>query len=301
MSATFNWDDVRFFLAVVRENKITAAARTLGCDHTTVGRRILALEDALGTKLFDRSNSGYMLTKRGETFVPVAEAMERDALIAQSEMLSWDVSLQGAVRIGAPDGFSSYFLAPRLGAFVKHHPEVEVQIIAMPRIFSLSRREVDVAILLARPSEGRLMARKVTDYKLGLFATNDYLATAPKIRRLADLALHPFIGYTEEHIFAPELDYLKDLGANINVPIKSSNLIAQFNAARSGLGICILPYFMAKGEPTLKPILQGDFVLTRSYWLAVHEDQKKLARIKRFSDFVCNEAKRCRDFFLDIS
>jgi DNA-binding transcriptional LysR family regulator len=301
MSAIFNWDDVRFFLAVVRENKISVAARTLGCDHTTVGRRILALEDALGTKLFDRSNRGYMLTERGQTFVPVAEAMERDAIIAQSEMLSWDVSLKGAVRIGAPDGFSSYFLAPRLGAFVKQHPEVEVQIIAMPRIFSLSKREVDVAILLARPSEGRLMARKVTDYKLGLFATNEYLATAPKIRKLADLAQHPFIGYTEEHIFASELDYLNDFDANIKALIKSSNLIVKFNAARSGLGICVLPYFLTKGEPKLTPILPDDFMLTRSYWLAVHEDQKKLARIKRFSDFVCNEAKRCRDFFLGIS
>jgi DNA-binding transcriptional LysR family regulator len=300
MSATFNWDDVRIFLAVVRENKISVAARTLGCDHTTVGRRILALEDALGTKLFDRSNRGYLLTERGQTFVPVAEAMERDAIIAQSEMLSWDVSLKGAVRIGAPDGFGSYFLA-RLGAFVKQHPEVEVQIIAMPRMFSLSKREVDVAILLARPSEGRLMARKVTDYKLGLFTTNDYLATAPKIRKLADLAQHPVIGYTEEHIFAPELDYLHDLGGNIKVAIKSSNLIAQFNAAKSGLGICILPYFLTKGETRLKPILRDEFMLTRFFWLAVHEDQKKLARIKRFSDFVCNEAKRCRDLFLGVS
>src|ERR1700760_4081316 len=106
-----------------------------------------------------------MLTKRGEAFVPVAEAMERDALVAQSEMLSWDVSLKGPVRIGAPDGFSSYFLAPRLGTFVAKHPDVEVQIIAMPRIFSLPKREADVAILLARPAEGRLLARKVTDYK----------------------------------------------------------------------------------------------------------------------------------------
>jgi DNA-binding transcriptional LysR family regulator len=145
------------------------------------------------------------------------------------------------------------------------------------------------------------MARKVTDYRLGLFATNDYLATAPKIRKLADLAQHPFIGYTEEHIFAPELDYLRDFDANIKVPIKSSNLIAQFNAAKSGLGICVLPYFLAKGETELKPILPEDFMLTRTFWLAVHEDQKKLARIKRFSDFVCNEAKRCRDFFLGIS
>jgi DNA-binding transcriptional LysR family regulator len=301
MTAIFNWDDVRFFLAVVREKKLSVAARMLGCDHTTVGRRIVALEDALGTKLFDRSISGYTLTKRGEAFVPVAEAMERDALIAQSEMLSSDVSLKGAVRIGAPDGFSSYFLAPRLGAFVKQHPEVEVRIIAMPRIFSLSRREVDVAILLARPSEGRLLARKVTDYKLGLFAASDYLATAPKIRKLADLAQHPFIGYTEEHIFAPELDYLNEIGANIKVPIKSSNLIAQLNAAKSGLGICVLPYFMAVSETKLKPILRNDFMLTRSYWLAIHEDQKKLARINRFSDFVCNQAKRCRDFFLELS
>jgi len=301
MNATFDWDDVRFFLAVVRGNKISVAARTLGCDHTTVGRRILALEDALGTKLFDRSNSGYILTKRGQTFVPVAEAMERDALIAQSEMLGWDVSMKGAVRIGAPDGFGSYFLAPRLGAFVKQHPEVEVQIIAMPRIFSLPKREVDVAISLARPSEGRLMARKVTDYKLGLFATNGYLATAPKIRKLEDLAQHPFIGYTEEHIFAPELNYLHDFGTNIKVPIKSSNLIAQFNATKSGLGICVLPYFLAKGETKLKPILRDEFILMRSFWLTVHEDQKKLARIKLFSDFVCNEAKRSRDFFLGIS
>ena len=298
MNSGFDWDDMRFFLAVARTGKISIAARTLGRDHTTVGRRLQTLEEALGTKLFHRSNSGFTLTTKGQALRPLAEAMEREALRAQGELFGGDSEVAGKVRIGAPDGFSSFFIAPRMGQFNRLFPNVEIQIIAMPRVFSLSKREVDIAISLTRPTHGRLVARKITDYKLGLFASVPYLSSAPRINDVASLIEHPFIGYTEEHIFSPQLNYLRNFGPKIRMLIKSSNLIAQLNAAKAGAGLCVLPYFLAREEPLLKQVLRTQFELKRTFWLTIHEDQKKLGRINALADFICAEAKRAGNFFL---
>ncbi len=151
----FDWDDLRFFLAVARSGRLTLAARRLGADHATVSRRISSLETSLKAKLFERRPQGYTLTAHGERLLAKAESMETDALAIQSEIGGADMALSGVVRIGAPDGFGTIFLAPRLPRFAALSPALEVQLVAMPRLLSLSKREADVAITLAPPKEAR--------------------------------------------------------------------------------------------------------------------------------------------------
>jgi DNA-binding transcriptional LysR family regulator len=155
----FDWDDLRFFLAVARAGRLTAAARQLEADHTTVSRRISALEGALRAKLFERKPQGYSLTEQGERLLGLAEGMETQALAVASQVGGADLALSGTVRIGAPDGIGTYFLAPELGALAERHPDLTLQLVALPRTFSLSKREADIAITLEQPTEGRLVSR----------------------------------------------------------------------------------------------------------------------------------------------
>lgn len=293
----FDWDDVRFFLAVVRSGTVSRAAKRMGTEHTTVSRRVTRLEDALRTRLFDRRTNGFVLTEQGERFLPLAEAMENAATVAHGAIGESNLSLSGAVRIGAPDGFGSCFLARVIGRFCRAHPELEVQLIAMPRVFSLSKREADLAIGLAPPTEGRLVGRKLTDYELGLYASDGYLSNAPPIRGLGDLATRRFIGYIDDLIFAPELDYVPQVDRTLRPQFKSSNLLAQMTATQAGDGICVLPCFMA--DPVgLCPVLPDEVRLTRSFWLLMHADQRDLARVRATADFITREVQSAQRLFL---
>lgn len=293
----FNWNDLKSFLAVARTGKLTTAARSLGADHATVSRRLVSLEEAMHVRLFERHPTGYSLTAQGERLLPLAESMESTALAAYAELANSNMSVSGAVRIGSPDGFGSYFLAPRIGDLCRQHPALEVQLIAMPRIFSLSKREADIAIGLARPQEGRLSARKLTDYHLKLYASRTYLETASEIRDSGNLAKHKFVGYIDDLLYAPELDYLSAVGT-IDPQLKSTNLIAQLKATVAGAGLCILPYFIAKAEPQLVPVLPDEVMLTRSFWLIIHEDLRRLARISATADFIVDAVYKARGDFL---
>lgn len=290
----FDWDDLRFFLAVARAGRLTVAARRLGADHATVSRRITALEDALKAKLFERRPQGYALTEHGERLLAKAETIESEALAAQSEIGGADLALSGTVRIGAPDGFGTFFLAPRIGQLAERYPELEIQLVAMPRLLSLSKREADIAISLNPPKEGKIVARKLADYRLGLYAAPAYLAARPAIAAPQDLFDHQLIGYIDDLIFTPELDYLDDIAKGLRPRLQSSNLIAQMHATIAGAGICVLPDFMAACDPRLVPVLRRDVELVRSFWLIVHADLRDVARVRATVDFLVREAKAAR-------
>ncbi|MFG1362426.1 LysR family transcriptional regulator [Xanthobacter versatilis] len=299
----FDWSDLTFFLAVARAGRLTAAAARLKVEHSTVSRRIGALEEALGAKLFDRRPHGYGLTAAGERLMAAAEGMETLALAAQGEIGGADLGVAGTVRIGAPDGFGTFFLAPRISALADLHPELDIQLLAMPRLFSLSKREADIAISLSRPKEGRLHARKLTDYRLGLYASRAYLERHGPIESRAGLQRHPFIGYVDDLIYAPELDYVPLVAKDIRVRLKSSSLVAQLTATQAGAGVCVLPCFMgdlfAGDRPNaLVPILPGDVGLTRTFWLLTHTDTRDLARIRVAADFIASVVQAARGQFL---
>jgi len=294
----FDWNHLRSFLTVARTGRLTISARKLGIDHTTLGRRIAGLEEALKVQLFERHPTGYRLTNAGERLLYSAEAMESIALNAQKQIGGEDLSVTGAVRIGAPEGFGTDFLASRIAALCRKHPQLEIQIVAMPRLFSLSKREADIAIGLSRPREGRLVTRKLIDYRLRLYASSNYLATVPPVHSVEDLRGCRFIGYIDDLIYSQQLDYLGEIANFLSPQLKSSNLIAQLNATIKGAGICVLPDFIALGREGLVPVLAGEISLIRSFWLITHADLRSLARIKTVSAFISSEVKAAQALFM---
>ncbi len=300
MAADFDWNDLRPFLAVARTGRLTAAAARVGTDHTTVARRILALEAGLGARLFDRSPQGYALTAHGEALVPVAERMESLALTVAADLGEADQALTGTVRIGAPEGFGSYVIAPLMASLADQHPELQIQLVAIPGVLSLSKREADIAVTLSAPREGRLVTRKLTDYGLSLYAAPAYLDARPPIRTRADMAGQRFIGYIADLLYSPELDYMSAPDVAIQVGLQSSNLIAQLQAALAGAGLCVLPDFIASRQRGLVRVLPDAVHLVRSLWLVTHADLKSLARIRAVNDAIVEAVRADRAMFTGV-
>jgi len=295
--ADFNWNDLSAFLAVARTGRLTTAAARIGMDHTTVGRRIAALEAGLGARLFDRSPQGYALTSHGERLLPTAERIESLTLQAAHELGEADQALSGTVRIGAPEGFGSYVIAPLMARLADRHPDLQIQLVAISGVLSLSKREADIAVTLSAPREGRLVSRKLTDYGLSLYAAPSYLDPRPAILTRADMGRHRFIGYIGDLLYAPELDYMQAPDVDIHVSLQSSNLIAQLQAALAGAGLCVLPDFIAAREPGLRRVLPDAVHLDRSLWLVTHADLKSLARIRAVTAVIVEAVKADRAMF----
>jgi DNA-binding transcriptional LysR family regulator len=290
--AEFDWNDLKSFLAVARSGRLTAAAARLGLDHSTLSRRLAGLEHALGAKLFDRSPSGYTPTDEGRRLLAMAEEMERLAIGAADSVGGTAASIEGAVRIGSPEGFGSYFLAPRAAKLKALHPGLTVQLVAASAVFSLSRRDADVVVSVSRPPAGRLTVSKLIDYDLALYAAPSYLERAPPIACAADLKRHVFVSYIGELLHFPEL-----VAPGGTTSVESSNLVAQLRATLAGAGLCVLPAFLAAGEPGLVRVLADEVSLTRSLWLTVHQDLAGLARVKAVVRFIRDEVDAARALF----
>ena len=295
--AEFDWNDLRGFLAVARSGRLTAAAARIGLDHSTLSRRIGALEHGLKAKLFDRSPSGYTLTEQGRRLLPIAEEMERLSIGAAEAVGGTATAVEGVVRIGSPEGFGSYFLAPRVAGLKQRFPELTVQLVAASAVFSLSRRDADVVVAVSRPPAGRLTASRLIDYDLALYAAPSYLAAHPPIRSAEDLRSHLFVSYIGELLHFPELDFLQHVAPGGATSLESSNLVAQTKATLAGAGLCVLPAFLARQEPGLVRVLADQVCLTRSLWLIVHQDLAELARIRAVLRFIHEEVESARAVF----
>ena len=292
-----NWDDVRVFLAVARAGQILGAARRLGLNHATVSRRVAALEEALGAKLFQRLTTGTELTPAGQRFLPVAERMETDMIAVRADLASEGDEIAGPVRIGAPDGFGVAFLAPRLGELTARHRDLTIQLVPVPRSFSLSRREADIAITVERPAEGRLVAGKLVDYSLGLYASKDYVARFGQPQTPAELAGHRLIGYVPDLIINPSLDYANEFWREWETNYAISSALGQVEAVRSGAGIGILHTFIARSLPELMQV-EAAAPIRRAYWLVYHESVRPMRRIQAVSSFISEIVDKERALFL---
>jgi DNA-binding transcriptional LysR family regulator len=292
-----NWDDVRFFLSVARSGQFLAAARRLGVNHATLSRRVSALEAALGTQLFLRSTVGCELTQGGQRFLLSAERMETEMLAAQANLGRVDTAIAGTVRIGAPDGFGVSFLSSRLGRLTARHPELKIQLVPVPRSFSLSQREADIAITIERPEQGRLISSKLTDYSLGLYGTGAYLEENGAPQTIEALKTHRRIGYVDDLIFSPSLNYTGEIMRNWDAGFEISSAIGQTEAVRSGAGIGILHDYIARQHPELVRILP-DVVIRRSYWTTYHESARELVRVRTVAGFLQEIVADERHIFL---
>lgn len=280
-----NWDDVRIFLAVARSGQILAASKRLGLNHATLSRRLTLLEQALKTQLFIRRTNGCEMTEEGQRFLGAAERMETEMLNAQANLGRVDTAVAGTVRIGAPDGLGVSFLAPRLGRLTARYPDLKIQLVPVPRSFSLSQREADIAITIERPEQGRLMFSKLTDYSLGLYASADYLAEYGTPADVEALKRHRRIGYVEDLIFSPSLNYTGEIMRDWDAAFEISSATGQTEAVRSGAGIGILHNYIAGQYPELLRIMPRISII-RSYWTAYHESARQLVRVRTVVDFL---------------
>jgi DNA-binding transcriptional LysR family regulator len=276
-----DWDDLRIFLAVARGESLSSAGRQLKIDPATVGRRIARLEQATKARLFTKGAQGYALTEDGTRLLTHAERAEA-AMEGAADALTGAGGLTGQIRIGAPDGCANYLLPQVLAAICDSNPGLEVQIVALPRVFNLSKREADLAIAVSRPEAGRLTVQKLTDYHLHLAASREYLARhkAPATRE--DLTRHRMIGYIPDMIFDRELDYQAGIGAP-PAALTSNSVSVQLNWLRTGAGIGVVHDFALPSAPELVKLLPDQISLTRAFWLIRHEGDGRVERLNRFS------------------
>ncbi|WP_295316981.1 LysR family transcriptional regulator [Roseobacter sp.] len=278
-----NWDDLRLFLAVAREESLSGAGKRLRLDPATVGRRMARLETALQAALFVKSPQGYTLTDAGAALLARSEAAEQAMRVAVAGLPAQGEQLHGQIRIGAPDGCANYLLPQVCAAIADDNPELDIQIVALPRVFNLSRREADMAIAVSAPGAGRLVVQKITDYRLHLAAGESYLAGHGPVKTLDDLRGLRLVGYIPDMIFDRELDYLADIGM-ARVPLASNSASVQVNLIRQGGGIGVAHDFSLPATPGVRRVLTDVVSLTRSFWLIRHADDQRNARLTRFAE-----------------
>jgi len=274
-----SWDDMRVFLAVARAESLSRAAPVLRMDAATVGRRVARLEEDLGAALFAKSPQGYALTNLGVRMRNHAEEAEAALIRANEEAQGDQAELTGQIRIGAPDGAANYLLPQVCAAIGRENPDLEIQILALPRVVNLSKREADMAVTVSRPQAGRLSVQKISDYKLHLAARPEIAKT---ITSLSAVRRHPMVGYIPDMIFDKELDYLGDLG-EAGVRQASNSVAVQLASLRAGAGVGIVHDFALPFATELERVLIDELSLVRSFYLVRHLSDRTSDRLNRFA------------------
>lgn len=271
----FDWDDLRIFVAAARSGSLTGAARTVGIDAATVGRRVARLETALKSTLIVRSPTGLQLTAAGARILELgldAEVVMTTAAGANEQEIAG-----GTVRLSAAEGFGSEIIAPSLPGLRASRSGLRVELAAYAGFLSPTRREVDMAITLSAPSAARLVVEPLTDYQLGLYAAPAYLERAGRPQDVAALGRFDLVGYVDDLIYSPELRYLDEIGTNLRPVLSSSSIRAQREMILAGGGVGVLPCFLTQG---LERVLPAQVLLTRRFWISTHHEVADSARIR---------------------
>lgn len=278
-----DWDHLRFFAALAQTGTLAGAARALGVEHTTVARRIQALELHLGHPLFVREASGHKLNAAGQQLWPVAQAMEKAArgveqLSLQTAAAPMEVA--GLVRVGVSEGLGVQLLAAPLALLSQKYPKLSVDLLALPRLMHLSRREADIVISLERPKRGTVVVSKLAEYHLYLYGERQYLARKPLVRSSEDLRHHQFIDYVDDMLFSKELQLLAQLHKPAQYVFRSTSIAAQYAAVRAGAGLAVLPAFLVGRDPLLQRVLPESVKFERTFWMSMPKEAKDILRIQ---------------------
>lgn len=288
-------DQLRIFLAIIRTGNTVAAARRLGVDHSTVSRRLSALERAIGTRLFDRSPRGLSPTAAATALIAHAERIESELIAAADSVAGRDTEARGVVRLATPEVFGTFLVAPFVVDLAARHPHLTLELAPETRSISLSKREADIAVTIRPPPRGRLVARKLTDYRIGLFASEAYLDAHGPVGSIAELGRHRLVSYIDEMLDAPEINALEEVRPGAPTIFRSSSSAAQQAAIVAGLGLGMLHLVAAERDPRLVRVLGGALEIRRSYWLVLHADMQRNPRIRAVVDFLAATVDAIRD------
>ncbi|QDF99731.1 LysR family transcriptional regulator [Azoarcus sp. DD4] len=271
------WDDIRYFLELARTGSLSGAARRLGVEHSTVARRVEALERSLGIRLFDRLPKAWSLTPEGETLVTQAGRLDNEALAFSRAALGVS-SLQGTVRVSAPPVLAGHFLAPRLATTRARWQNIDLELIGESRDANLARGEADLAIRMSRPTAPGLAARCIGEMGYGLYAAHGYT------RRPREA--WEFLGYDDSLVQVPQQRWLAQLAGDRRFVFRSNDLAALLNATRVGLGIAVLPHFLAANDDAVSLVSDPVCPTLRQIWLVMHPDVKRSPRVRLLADLL---------------
>jgi DNA-binding transcriptional LysR family regulator len=287
-----HWDDLRVFLAVARAGRVSAAARQLGVEHSTVGRRIAALEAELRGPLFHRTSGGYQLTRAGEATLAGAEAMERGALAVSGRAREAEGILSGRVRIAMLDEFASHWLAPRLGAFHARYPEIELQLITGIQPLDLSRGEAELAVRTPRPLQPGLSAVRLARVTMGLYASRTSLG-GRRVRIDSTSRGLDLLVYSPAFQRLQSAPWFQPVLASSKIVLSTNSSHTLLSAARSGAGIAVVARFMASAYDELIAI--SDDVSPRDdMWLVTHPAFRRDPSVRATTEFLRREAASLR-------
>ena len=280
----FNWDDIRYFLTLYRSGTLAAAGAALLLDPTTIGRRLLKLEEQLGARLFDRTPSGYTLTDAGCRLLPRAERIEREALGVERDVAGEDQKLEGVVRLAASEMLATRFVAPHLRRFREGFPDIQLDLHCTQQDVNLARREADIALCLSRPKQEDLIIKRLAFVNAGLYAAHSYVEQhgLPK----DTFAGHHFIMFADNRPFERENTWLEERIGGATVTARMDSVSATYSATVAGLGIALLPCLIADNDPGLVRVPHGGAPEPRQIWQAVHKDLRDSARIRAVLEFL---------------
>ncbi|WP_044564576.1 LysR family transcriptional regulator [Azospirillum sp. B4] len=286
-----DWDDLRYFLAIARQGTLSGAARQLAVSQPTVGRRLESLETRLGTRLFHRTPAGYVATEAGAGLVAGAERMEAEALAVERAATGLDMGLEGTVRATSPEWVGQWLLGPQLSAFHTVHPGITVDLVTDARLYSLTRREADVAFRFHRFDQNEIVQRRLVTVAFGLYAAPEYLERRgpPDFTRGAEG--HSLILMNESFGGLPDLPWLLALAPAARHAVRTNSRDLQAVACAQGTGLAALPQVMARARglvaietPTPAP--------PRDIWVGVHRDAQRTPRVRAFLDHMAQVLAR---------
>ena len=275
-----NWDDARVFLAVCRESTLRGAARVLGVDQATVGRRITSLEKSLGATLFLRTSEGYVLTAVGEAALQAVEKMEHSALQLQRQIQGLDDRLTGTVRVSTTDSLAIDFLIPAIARLHALHPDVRVQLDASTQILSLAKREADIAVRNTRPENPDLIARRIARWPVGLFASQAYVDTHGLPQPGSAFEGHDLV------VYQPYLQGNKDMTL-VSEPVTRGRIVSSLSSGllvrrsiAAGIGLGEIPVYMGERDGMVRVWPERTRPVPYDVWLVTHADLRHTARVR---------------------
>jgi len=289
-----DWDNLRFFLALADAGSLSRAAEKLQVDHSTVARRIDALERELGVRLVERLSRAYRLTAEGEQVRDRAKEVEAGIADIARFASSVDRSPQRVVRVNGPPTFVAEFLAPRLLSLQRQHPGLRIELVGEAREVSLTRGEADLALRMERPRDKEIVARRLAVVAYGLYGSRDYLARCGEDDR-------EYLGYDDSLDHLPQQRWLKKLAGDRVLALRANDIGTQLTAVRAGLGLAVLPCMMARKEPDLVSVPTRLPPLTRELWLVFHRDIGRVPAVRAVIDRITAITTEARAAFLGIA
>lgn len=277
---TIDWNDVRFFLALQRAGSLAGAARHLGVDPTTVGRRLAALESALETTLFERTPAGLVPTPSGALLGPRAERAEGELLASERELRGRSARLEGEVVLTAGDGITAYLLVPWLLEFRRAYPGITLDLRSDNRALDMARREADLAVRLFRPREPSLVAVRAGTLPFSIYGSEPYFARRGRPRTVEELAAHDWVAWDARLEASPQSRWLARHVPTARVCLRANTTTSLVAACAAGHGLAVLPTFVAAGDARLVAMLSRSPPPSRDVWIVTHADARKNARVR---------------------